>query len=130
MEILRRIFYDFKKTPKKYTTVLGGSFLLCSIGTIGIIGNMSPYYMSYLRVHNKDNSIKYSLANYLNFVQSACLALSATFGGLIKYRYNIKVKKLAIVGALLHSLALFLCFFSLKSSFAVFSLTLGALYGK
>lgn len=130
MAMIKKILYDFKRTPKKYTTVIGGSLLLCSIGTIGIIGSMSPYYMSYLRIHNQDNSIKYSLANYLNFIQSACLASSATVGGLVKYRYKIRVKKLAVVGAMLHSLALFLCFFSLKSSFTVFSLTLGALYGE
>ena len=89
--MIKTHFSNFKKTPKKYTTLLGGSLLLCSLGTIGLVGNMSPYYCSYLREKTNLKSVRYSNVVYLQTLQSFCIGISASFGGFIKYKYNVKI---------------------------------------
>jgi len=129
MNLINELFGDFKKTPKKYTTILGGSLLLCSLGTIGLVGSMSPYYMSYLREKAHQTNVRYSQAIYLQALQSFCIGISATLGGFIKYKYNASVKLLAVAGACLHGLGLFLTMFTLNTTFVVMALTIGCVYG-
>ena len=39
MEFVKNFWADIKKTPKKYSTLLGGTILMISLGSIGLIGS-------------------------------------------------------------------------------------------
>lgn len=56
---------DIKSCPKKYTTVIGGTLMMFTLGSISSLATMSPYYMSYLREYDELKAVRYSQTIWL-----------------------------------------------------------------
>ena len=94
------IYNDMKATPKKYSTLLGGSILMFSLGSIGTFGNIAPYFISYLRENKFHDDVRYSQTIYVHTTQIIALSVSAFLVSILKDRFKFSTKQAAFVGTI------------------------------
>ena len=94
------IYNDMKANPKKYSTLVGGSILMLSLGSIGTFGNIAPYFISYLRENKSHDHVRYSQTIYVHTTQIIALSVSAFMVSILKDRFQFSPKQAAFVGTI------------------------------
>ncbi|PAA93643.1 hypothetical protein BOX15_Mlig000477g2, partial [Macrostomum lignano] len=115
-------------TPwKGIGAVIGGFLIHFTLGTLYTFGNMSPYVVSYMRLHSHSKWIGYPDATWIFGLSIFGQGASMAFGGLIEKRIGARLT--ALLGSWIMSLGVLLSYFAVKSHLGLLVVTYGLLFG-
>ena len=120
---------DIKTVPKKYSSLLGCTLIMASLGSLSTISTLSPYYISYIREELNQTNVRYSKNIYIYCSQQTFIALSAITAGFLKNYLKADIRRIAFLGSIILSGAFALSFFTIKDNFGVFVLSQGVMFG-
>ncbi|PAA48912.1 hypothetical protein BOX15_Mlig000477g4, partial [Macrostomum lignano] len=107
--------------------VIGGFLIHFTLGTLYTFGNMSPYVVSYMRLHSHSKWIGYPDATWIFGLSIFGQGASMAFGGLIEKRIGARLT--ALLGSWIMSLGVLLSYFAVKSHLGLLVVTYGLLFG-
>ena len=91
----------FIECPKKYLTLLSGLVYFIPLGSIGVTGTASPYYMSYIQSKTGSDLARYPNTIYLLTLQLTASAISSVSFGILMNKFHLPLKRMAFVGPVL-----------------------------
>jgi hypothetical protein len=97
---------NIRQNPKKYLTLIGGLFVLFSLGTHPVGSSNAPYYLSYMQAkapYVKSVPARYAYTTYSSNFYTVTNALTAIISGLLKNKYNFTYKQMHYFGLIFYS---------------------------
>ncbi len=91
----------YPECPAKYFTLLSGLIYFIPLGSIAVTSTASPYYMSFVQMKTGSSFARYPNTIYLLTLQLTANAIGALLFGILMYKYEFPLKRIAFVGPLI-----------------------------